>query len=680
MYAQSAQDSTQTSIQTLRLKEVEVTGSYRRSPIQYATQTVSINNNPSINRLNVSEAIAQLPSVNIGIEGDIRRRGNTDVNLLFNGIPLALFEENRGDVLILFPSYTLNSIETGDNLYDYTFVDGGSGIINLRPFSSNKKEKYLQLTGAMGAHERYNADIKGGISTKKFFFDAGYNFKREYRHRTFRKETINNTGTAYQNNNASAHPNINFGYVNTGVSINANNQLVFNGLLFDMNYDRLGNIDNKKLKPDGSVANHMIRQRDNSQKQKAWSAGTEWKHTFTKLKNASLQAGFNYDNYAYDEDNYFKNKKPDTEQILAQEELFINQEKHQYIAQARFEQAINPVLSYYVGYTGRFKRDAYRANGYNLVNDKWTPNLAKCDTFDLNSNIHLISLGSQISKGNFLANVSLQGDISSRKTDSKHQQVETKHLFTLLPQVNITYSSNKNTTWNISYSQRINRPVLRDLNPYIDTSDPTFTRKGNPSLKNELVHLTQISNTSRFGTFTLNPIVYYAYRSNRIMDIAQVEDNKTIWTKENASNTQSAGLEINASWQPFRQLFVYLTANGYHYEIDGQRQGWGKRKGDFAVDAKGGITYLPFRNTRLQIDGYYTDKQLTPQGSISSLYSVNAGASQYLLNQRMCITLSIQNIFDSMEESTTFVSGPETQYIHRNRDARAFWASISYTL
>ena len=83
---------------------------------------------------------------------------------------------------------------------------------------------------------------------------------------------------------------------------------------------------------------------------------------------------------------------------------------------------------------------------------------------------------------------------------------------------------------------------------------------------------------------------------------------------------------------------------------------------------------------KFPVDGFYVSDQLTPQGKIKHHYSVNAGLSQYLLQRKLCVNLSINNIFDSLEEVTIIDSSAMQMTQKRNRDAQVAWLTLTYAL
>ena len=97
-------------------------------------------------------------------------------------------------------------------------------------------------------------------------------------------------------------------------------------------------------------------------------------------------------------------------------------------------------------------------------------------------------------------------------------------------------------------------------------------------------------------------------------------------------------------------------------------------------DIKGSVNISITPTTELQLDGFYISDQLTPQGKIKHRSSVNAGISQYFMHRKLRANLSINNIFNGLEE-TTIVDTKDLQMTQvRNRDAQVTWVTLTYNL
>ena len=660
------------------LREIEITEKKTTNNLS-AFKVLNISDNLSLGNLTTASALQQIPSLSSDIEGDIRLRGSYKVNLLFEGIPLTLFEENRGDLLIQMPVELFSSILTYNMLPISSITDGEAGAVDLIFSPSFAAPSTCKFTVATGNNNRYNASLLFGSKSGKFKWQAGYGFRQEYRHRTYNQITSSSTSTSDMNAIVSAWPRTHIGMLNAQYLLSPSDFIAFNGLFQTMNYNRLGEINLLTTSSSGATLANIIRERNNSEKQTGLSDGLQWRHNWKEQK-ADLEVVVNYDNFDYNQGNYFANKKPSTNTILAQERLFIEQKKHQWFSSAKFSKTFSENLFFQLGYIGQWHNDKYTASDDNLTNSVWVKNRSKSTDYSINKNLHLAFVEANYKADALHYSLGLQMQFEERTGEKSQDSAKAiqNHLY-LLPHFEIIYQKYPFSSWSLRYQARINRPLLSDLNPFIDNSDATYIHQGNPTLQNELVHSVELSNTTRLRNITLNPVLFYRYRYNQIIDFASITNGMTVWNKENTNHSQDAGLELNIQWKPTPFLIVDASSTGYHYEIDGTRQGYGM-KGKYSADAKGNVTVkLPF-GLIWNINGDYIDRQLTVQGEIAALGSVGSSLSYNCLKKHLHLSLSIDNIFNSVEEKTTFSTMGIQEVIYRNRDARAIWLSASYQL
>ena len=243
------------------------------------------------------------------------------------------------------------------------------------------------------------------------------------------------------------------------------------------------------------------------------------------------------------------------------------------------------------------------------------------------------------------------------------------------------YQTDKVGELAFSYVQRVIRPYGSYLNVFTDRSDATHIWRGNPDLKDEMIHSIELSYSYATSVFRLSPSFYYRNKRNRIMDkVENVGASGTIWTKENIGHSQTFGFELSGTWQPVRILSIGLSGDIYRDEIDGRTIGYDEKKSMVCGDIKGSVNISITPTTELQLDGFYISDQLTPQGKIKHRSSINAGISQYFMNRKLRANLSINNILGGLEE-TTIVDTKNLQMTQiRNRDAQVTWVTLTYNL
>ena len=162
--------------------------------------------------------------------------------------------------------------------------------------------------------------------------------------------------------------------------------------------------------------------------------------------------------------------------------------------------------------------------------------------------------------------------------------------------------------------------------------------------------------------------------------VEETAESETIWTKENIGHSQTLGIELSGTWQPFRMLSVCLSGDIYRDEIDGRTIGYGEKKSMFCGDLKGSLNLGITSTTELQLDGFYISDQLTPQGKIKHRSSLNVGISQYFMNRKLRANLSMNNLLGGLEETTIVDTENLKMTQIRNRDAQVTWLTLTYSL
>lgn len=658
------------------LQSVEVQGSRFGGLNSGEVKRLEVENNLSSLTGTTAEAIRQIPSLVTDMEGGITFRGSNKSALLLNGVPYGLLEEYNGDMLIQLPSLFFNQISVNSYPPIHWFPDGDAGVINLASSFSAQQSPFTVTLGG-GLEERYNAGAILNLHPGKLHILARYNYRHEYRERSFRKTTTNTTGTTEMNNNASARPDIHLADLQLGYDITPNDLLTLYGLYYQMDYSRYGGINNTRRNLAGEVLNKMLRHRFNNQQQKAYAAEARWLHRLDD-QGGKLEFIFNYNNFSYDEDNDYKNENPNTGAIVAEDNLFVNQEKHNFYGAINLQKQSANGLMFKAGYLMRNQSEHYASMANNLKEGTWEPNPLKSDRYHFRRTLHLIYLSLEKKWDKLTGEIGLQTEGTIRKTANDVLSTYDNFPVDYNPRLRLTYDAAEAGVLRFQYNRRVIRPVGSELNNFIDRSDATRVVSGNPNLKDEDIHSVELNHVWSRSRFRLSPGVYYRHKRNRIMEVADWDDESAVWIKQNVGHSNVVGVELSASWNPIRLLSVGLSANLFRDEIDGRAIGYNDKKTMTCWDAKGIVNIHITPNTELQLDGFYISNQLTPQGKIKARYSVNAGLSQYLMQRKLRFNLSINNIFDSLEETTLIETYSHQMEQIRNRDARVTWLAATY--
>ena len=163
-----------------QLAEVEVVGEKTTVEVRLDKKVYNIGKDITTSGGNVSDALGNIPSVSVDVEGGISLRGNDNVRILINGKPSALAGFGSTDILQQLPADAIEKVEVitcPSARYD---AEGTAGILNI----VLKKEKTLGINGSINATigDPLNARVTSNfnIRTEKFniFNTLGY-FKRK---------------------------------------------------------------------------------------------------------------------------------------------------------------------------------------------------------------------------------------------------------------------------------------------------------------------------------------------------------------------------------------------------------------------------------------------------------------------------------------------------------------------
>ena len=656
---------------TLTIRNIEIQGTrFAGLSERGGMKILRVDNNLSSVTNTAADAFRQLPSVITDMEGAVTYRGSGNVGMLVDGVPYGLLEEYSGDVLIQLPALFFNQISLGAFPPINAVPDGDVGILNLVPRMYGTGDSPLYVTLGAGWNERYNAGAVLNLHPGKFHINAKYNYRREYRERSFSKSTATAKNRTEMNNNATARPDVHVADMKVDYDLSAKDRITVHGLYHLMDYSRYGRINNRVFNPKGEQMKYVIRNRYNDQRQEAYAAEAYWNHEISE--NQGFYTVFNYNNFSYDEDNDFKNENPQNGNIVSEDNQSIDHTKHNYFWGFGYGQEIDG-WDFKLGYIGRARNEDYLTAAFDKVDGSFELSPAKSYNYDFKRYLNLIYADVVKNWGAFNAEIGIQAEFSHFKmnefspswiNDPYWQGIKGKEnkssRFHLYPRARFTYEVNKSNRLSLSYQQRVIRPNGSYLCSFLNNSDPTHIIQGNPGLKDEFIHNVELGYLFSAPRFRLTPAIYYRNRTNRIMETASQVNDETVWKKENIGHSQAVGADLSGSWNPVRILTVGFSGDIYRDEIDGRTIGYGEKKSLVCWDVKGNVNVSITPTTDFQVDGFYVSDQLTPQGKIKGRYSVNAGLSQYFLNRKLCPNLEM------------------TQ--KRNRDARVAWLTLTYRL
>ncbi|HXO78049.1 MAG TPA: outer membrane beta-barrel family protein, partial [Puia sp.] len=187
-----------------------------------------------------------------------------------------------------------------------------------------------------------------------------------------------------------------------------------------------------------------------------------------------------------------------------------------------------------IGITGNHQWD------YNLdkTSGEYDPDYSLINFFKSTNQVHAayISFRRQINTFSFQLGVRAElgrfaADLKSFDSTGKLVllpiTVNTKGIY---PSVQLTKRLGEGKQLQVSYSRRVNRPTPRELNPFLDVSDPVNYDAGNPRLLPEDIHSVELTYTHTQPKAALTSGVYFTQVNNVIKHIQTPPVNDVTYT------------------------------------------------------------------------------------------------------------------------------------------------------
>ena len=262
---------------------------------------------------------------------------------------------------------------------------------------------------------------------------------------------------------------------------------------------------------------------------------------------------------------------------------------------------------------------------------------------------------------------------------SEAKDTEDKHDYTrLFPTVYLLYSPTDGHALNFSFSNRISRPSQNMVNPFPFYQNKYTYACGREDLKPSYTYNVELGYTLKNN---FNVSAYYSYSNDVFFQVVDLdaETNVTSFLWENFMQTHAFGLNnsytFRTKWlQAYAQHGVsYRRTTSSAATTSPEEKGW-------AYDASLRNTFFFNEKKTLlaTLSGSYSSRQYQGIYLMSPTYSISAGMLYRLLDNKLSLSLNVNNLFVSHSKLETMSNG--LKIIADNQFAfTSFHIGVSYT-
>jgi hypothetical protein len=639
---------------TQALDEVEITA--ERNAVQYKIdkKVVHVSKNLSAVGSTLTDALENVPSIQTDAEGNVTLRGSSNFTVLIDGKPTAL---SGSDALKQIPASTVENVEIITNPSAKYDPEGTAGIINI----VMKKEYQTGLNGiinaSLGTQWKHSGDFTFNYRADKvnYFVSGSYRNFSSYPH------TLINAKTDFNDTISQIVQEANRVQYNNPYNVKAGADLYLsdkNTLSLSGSYGHWG----FGLDMDAHITETTQPVSD-----------TVFKNTVTNLYtggeylNGTLTFDSKYGkNHSWTNTLYVSKwdggSKSVTDErttdsqwnVISPDKYRSDQTNVNYELRAKSDYTMplgeNGKLE--AGYQIRMKNEdgSYLVENYEPEANLWENDPEFTNSMRFERSIHALygTYGSQLA--GFQYQIGLRGEYTDRLltqiTTAEDFDAESIELF---PTVHISRELPKLQQIQASYSRRVNRPRIWNLNPFPIYSDSYMMQTGNPYLLPEFTDSYELNymKRSQIG-FAAIEAYYRQTHDSHEQSIRLNDEGITVITTENLDNTYAYGAELSGNFRYKKWLNIYASANIYNYSIEGETVSPSADLKSLKTDFRLNTTFTIKQNTRIQLTGFYNAPTITSQGMRSELFGMNAAVNQNFFKNKLTATLSARNVLNTM--------------------------------
>ncbi len=677
------------------LNEVVIRAETTEVSVRLDKKVYNIGKDLTVGGATVSDALNNVPSVTVDVDGAIALRGNENVRILINGKPSAIAGFGSTDALRSLPADAIERVEVITSPSARYDAEGTAGILNI----ILKKEKTLGLNGSITANygvplqSNFSANIN--LRTDKFniFNTTGVQYRKTPGNAFFENRYLGGNAINPLVTETRDYDRLNRGFnTNLGIEyyLSEKTSLTASGFLQLGNDRDITTNNTTEFDASNDIALTRIREEIQTERDTTYQVSLNY---ITKFNNDGhqLNVDLQYDNDKERQRSFIteENNFP-VFQRLSDEDVISLEEQNNYSIDADYVLPIGENAQFEAGFSGEYEETI---NDYTLLEEiglsgQFNRNDSLSNIFTYNENVTAVysQYGNKIGKFSFLLGLRMENTQLKGKVDAVNIATDgtaplvldfDKNYLGLFPTVNITLETNERENFTLGYNRRINRPRGFFINPFPSRSSETNVFQGNPDLNPAYSSAFDLGYLRRWKDLTLTSSIYYQYETDAFERIQEDTGNVTpngipiIRTIPiNLATNQRYGFELGILYNPTKWLRLNGSFNYFSFIKEGvfNNVDYGNKNSSYFARGSAKVT-LP-GNIDWQTNVFYRGPDNNAQTESEGILSLDGALSKDIIDDNATITFNVSDILNSRKRrslttTNTFISESEFQWRER---------------
>jgi outer membrane receptor protein involved in Fe transport len=248
------------------------------------------------------------------------------------------------------------------------------------------------------------------------------------------------------------------------------------------------------------------------------------------------------------------------------------------------------------------------------------------------------------------------------------------------PSIHTSHKISEPTTLMASYSRRIERPRGWALEPFDTWIDANNVRRGNPELQPEFINSFETGVQTYFGGISFSTEVYYRNTVNKIEFVrTAIDENVTLTTFENVGKDYSLGAELMLNFDPLDFWNINLMGNAYNYLVEGELYGEQFSNESFNWQTRFNNTFKLWSSTQVQFNLNYNSPSVSSQGRWEEFFYSDLSVRQEILKNVLAVTFQVRDLFGTTKREFTSQGENFYNYTHYDFKSPTVVLNLRYT-
>lgn len=672
--------------QVKTLKEVVVTAD--RPIVQQKADRIiyDMQADPESKVSSVLNMIHKIPYLAVDADGNVSMKGSTSFKVLINGKPSGMLTNNLKEVLRSMPASTVVRIEVitiPPSKYD---AEGMAGIINIIT-TKKVNDGYKGTFNVNESAPQGGPGVGGSFTAQDGKFGVNsYGGASIYNSpQTSFVNTRTATNSTYLQQSGYNKNNSRNAYLGTELSYEIDTLNLLSG-----NF----NINGYKNKAWGTQVskldsiNNLIQGYGLNSSSRGngggFDASLNYQLGFKNDKNTLLTFSYQYSDYgnngndAIDISSPVDYPTPDYRQYDNEnaKEQTIQVDYVHPIKKVNMEAGVKAIL--------RNSKSNSEYDSLDSASDAFVNEPALDNVFNYTQDVYGVYNSYQFSLKSWSFNAGVRAELTDVNADFISTNSNTSdNYFNVIPTIAINKSLKNNNSFSFGFTQRLRRPSIYRLNPYVDRSNPDLISSGNPNLQAATMNIVQGGyNLTSVKNLSLFIGVDYTFVNNLDLQVTRYDAATGVTSSTYENTGKGGGLESNIGMNYSPSKVYNLSVNVYalNLAINGTGDDASSHLDALLYHISVSNSFRLNKGWSMSANGDYNSRNPTNlQGFKNAYVTSSFSVNKELVKNKLFFSAAINNPFSRYRNEITETTGPGFYQVNNNQlNFRSVNFSLNY--